>query len=186
MKKNIKTDGHLTEVQIFQMLLDPSDLSETRKAHLAACSHCRAALEGLRDDLHQIENMALTTAPKSVGPIHLTARQASNPLTFFTGMRPLARLAVFALALVLVVGTVLFLNPGQKNHTVSDTHQTVDPELLLSEIDELVETPFAPEFQVTTSTSEIDGHEDFMQYIVPAIETDPITRSAGKKGESIC
>lgn len=196
----VTSDDHLTEDQIFQMLLDPSDLSDNRKAHLTACSHCQTALDGLHDDLNQVEKLALETAPNSVGSFHLPAQQTRNPLSFFTAMRPLPRLVVSALALILLIGAVLFVNPGQENRTVFEIRHMADPDQLLSEIDALVETPFAPEFLLTTSVNDMDTDEDFMEYIVPIkeyivpfveyivppIENDPITRTTGRKGESLC
>ena len=180
------TNDHLTDIQIYQMLLDPSDSSETSKTHLSTCPRCRVALDAIRDELQMVGNMARTTTPNSTGTFHLPARQSRNPFTIFIGMRPWPRLAVSALALFLVVGTVLLLNPAQIHRTAYETSQMPDPDQLLSEIDELVETPFASEFLLTTTTNEVDADEDFMEFIVPAVENDPMTRKTGKKGESLC
>ena len=180
------TDDHLSDNQVFQMLLDPADLPETQKAHLATCQQCRKALDRLQDDLQRVENLARATAPKPIGKFQLPIQQAKGPISFFSGLRPLPRLAVSALALLLVIGTVLFVAPGQKSDPIYEASQMIDPDQLLSEIDELVETPFAPEFLTVTSANDVNGDEDFMEYIVPIIENDPITRTLGKKGESLC
>ena len=180
------SNDHLTDIQIYQILVDPSDLSETGKAHLAECSQCRTALDELHDDLQMVENLTLATTPKSTGNFRIHARQPRSPFSIFTGWQPFARLVASALALFIVIGAVLLLNPEQENHTVSEVTQTLDPDQLLSEIDELIETPFAPEFVLTTSADELDDDEDFMEYIVPVIENDPTTRTMVRKGELPC
>jgi len=144
-------------------------------------------LDELGVDLQTVEYLALATAPEPTGKFHLPDRQARSPLSFITGMQPFPRLALSALAVVLLMGAVLLMNSGQENRPLYEASQTtVDPDQLLSEIDELVETPFAWEFQLTTSTNELDADEDFMDYIVPLIDNDPITRSTGRKGEYLC
>ena len=182
------------------MLLGPSDLPDNCKAHLAECSQCRTVLDELCDDLQTVENLVLATTPAPTGKFHLPVRQVKNPLSLFTGLRLFPRLTLSALALVLVIGVVLLINPGQENRIAYEASQTVDPDQLLSEIDELVETPFDLEFLLTTSTNELDADEDFMEYIVPGIEyivpvieyivplidNDPITRTTGRKGEHLC
>ncbi len=180
------TDDHLSDIQIFESLLNPADLSETGNAHLAECLQCQTALDELRDDLQNVENLALAAAPKPTGSFRIPTRQAIRPLSIFTGWLSFPRLVASALSLFLVVGALLLINPDQKNPTVSEISQALDPDQLLSEIDELVETPFAAEFVPTTSIDELDADDDFMEYIVPLIETDPITRTPGRKGELLC
>jgi len=180
------TTVHLTDDQIIHLLLDPSDLPENLKVHLAECAQCRKALDGLWDDLRTVGNLARAATPAARGKFHLPARQIRRPLALFTGMRLFTRLAVSVIALVLLMGAFLLINPGPDIHNTSETSQAVDPDQLLSEIDELVESPVALDFLITTPTNELDADEDFMEFIVPVIDNDPITRSTGRKGELLC
>ena len=66
------------------------------------------------------------------------------------------------------------------------TEQMIDPEQLLSDIDRLIENPLPQELQSMISIAEIDPDEDFMEYIVPQTENDPLSNKQGKKGENIC
>ncbi len=181
-----KTDDHLTEDQIYQSLLDPSDLSESGKAHLLACSRCRTALDALSGELQTVGTLALAATPESTGKFRLPDQHPGSPFSILTGMPPFARVVASALALFLVIGVVLLVNPAHKNPILYEAGQILDPDQLLSEIDELVEAPFASEFLFTTSLNDLDADEDFMEYIVPLIDDDPITRISGKKGEYLC
>ena len=180
------TDTHLSDSQIYQSLLDPSDLSESGKAHLLTCSQCRTALDALRGELQTMENLALATTPKSTGKFRLPAQDRRSPFSIISGMKPFPRLTTSAIALFLVIGAVLLIYPTQKNPSLYEAGQILNPDQLLSEIDELVEASFTSEFLYTTSVSDLDADEDFMEYIVPVIEDDPITRITGKKGEYLC
>lgn len=180
------SNDHLTEDQLLQKLLDPSDLSDNCKAHLAACSSCRIAVDSLHADLHQVHTLALATSPKSVGQFRLPSAHTKSVFSIWAGMPLFPRLVASAIALFLVIGAALLIKPGQENISVYEAGYTVDPDQLLSEIDELVETPFAPEFLLTISATEMDIDEDFMKTIVPIIENDPMSRTWGKKGESLC
>ena len=62
----------------------------------------------------------------------------------------------------------------------------IDPEQLLFDIDRLIENPLPQELQNMVSFTEIDSDEDFMEYIVPVTENDPLSNIPGKKGENIC
>jgi len=62
----------------------------------------------------------------------------------------------------------------------------VDAETLLNDIDRLVGNPLSQELQALISLTTSDADEDFMMYIVPTIDSDPLTRKPGAKGDSIC
>jgi hypothetical protein len=133
-----------------------------------------------------MEKLALATTPQSTGKFRLSAQLPRSPFSIISGMTPFSRLVTSAIALFLVIGAVLLFNPTQKNSTLYEAGQILTPDQLLSEIDELVEAPFTSEFLFTTSINDLDADEDFMEYIVPIIEDDPMTRITGKKGEYLC
>ena len=64
-----------------------------------------------------------------------------------------------------------------------DSEPTSQP---LADIDSLIENPLPQGFQSMISFTEIDPDEDFMEYIVPITENDPLSNIPGEKGESIC
>jgi hypothetical protein len=180
------SNKHLGEAQILQALVDLSDLSGDQQAHLATCPVCMAEKTRLDRMLLQLGNMAKASVPAVIPhPVLQDRRPGFRPGWFFQA-RPLVRLAVPALLVLVVVTTALFLRPGQDTHMAFVEKQTIDPQQLLSDIDSLIENPFPQGLQSMISIVEIDPDEDFMEYIVPTTENDPLSNLVGKKGEHIC
>ena len=177
---------HLAEAQILRAIVDLSELSHAQQAHLASCGACMAEKSRLEKMLLQLGNMARTSAPAVMSrPVLPDSRPGLRP-GWFLGVRPLVRIAVPALLVLIVVTAALVLKPDQDRHVTLVQEQMIDPEQLLSDIDRLIENPLPQEFQTMISIAEIDPDEDFMEYIVPTTENDPLSNIAGKKGEILC
>jgi hypothetical protein len=97
-----------------------------------------------------------------------------------------ARIAIPALLVLIVFTAALVLKPNQDKHIAFVAEQMIDPEQLLSDMDRLIENPLPQELQTLISITEIDPDEDFMEYIVPPAENDPLSNKQGEKGENIC
>ena len=180
------SNKHLAEAQILQSLVDLSDLSGDQQAHLAACPVCMAEKNRLDRMLLQVGNMARASAPVVTSRPVLPDRHPGFLQRWFFDVRPLVRIAVPALLVLMVVTAVLVLKPDQDKHMSFVEKQTIDPEQLLSDIDRLIENPLPQGLQSLISIAEIDPDEDFMEYIVPTTENDPLSNISGKKGENIC
>jgi hypothetical protein len=177
---------HLTEAQIIQAVVNRSDLSDDMLEHLATCLECRAEETRLCAALGQLGKMAQASVPKNEMRFAWPSGQSEKGKTGFFENRSITRMAVPALVLLMVVLGTLLINPDQKPHIKEMALHMIDPEQLLSDIDNLLETPVPPEFQTTVSFIEIDPEDDFMQDIVPRIENDPMTHRLKKKGVYIC
>jgi len=180
------SNKHLEEAQILQAIVDISDLPDDQQAHLAACPVCLAEKGRLDRMLLQLGNMARASAPAVTGRPVLPDRRPGFLQRWFFSARPSVRIAVPALMVLMVATAALVLTPDQDKHVFFVEEQTIDPEQLLSDIDGLIDNPFPQELQTMISIVEIDPDEDFMEYIVPTIETDPLSNVPGKKGEDIC
>ena len=180
------SNKHLEEEQILQAIVDISDLPNDQQAHLAACPVCLAEKGRLDKMLLQVGNMAKASAPAVTGRLVLPDRHPGFLQRWIFGAGPWARIAVPALLILILVTSVLVLQPDQDKHMSVVTEQTIDPEQLLSDIDRLIENPLPQELQTMISIVEIDPDEDFMEYIVPTTENDPLSNVPGKKGENIC
>jgi len=180
------SNNHLAESQILQAIVDLSDLSDDQRAHLEACPVCMAEKDRLDRMLSQLGNMAQASAPAVINRPVLPDRRPGFLLEWFFTIRPLAQIAVPVLLVLIVVTAVLVLRPGQDRHMAFVEVQMIDPEQLMSDIDRLIENPLPQELQTMISITEIDPDEDFMEYIVPTTENDPLSNILGKKGENIC
>ena len=177
---------HLAEAQILQAIVDLSDLSDDQQAHLAVCPVCVAEKDRLNRMLLQVGKMAKACAPAVVSRPVLPGRYSGFLQRWFFEVRPFVQIAVPALLVLIIITAVLVLKPDQDMHIAAVDEQMIDPEQLLSDIDRLIENPLPQELQTMVSFAEIDPDEDFMEYIVPMIENDPLSNIPGKKGENIC
>ena len=186
MNLTATSNKHLAEAQILQAIVDLSDLSDDQQAHLAACPVCIAQKDRLDRMLLQLGNMAKASAPVVIRRPVLPDRRPGFLQGWFFEVRPLVWIAVPVLLVFIVVSAVIVLKPDQDKHMAFVEEQMIDPEQLLSDIDRLIENPLPQGLQTIISIAEIDPDEDFMEYIVPTTENDPLSNIPGKKGENIC
>ena len=180
------SNRHLDETQILKAIVDIADLSDDQQAHLAACSECLTEKNHLDRMLFQVGKMAKASVPNGVRRPVLPNRSSSFLQKWVYDVRPLVRIAVPALLVLIVATAALVLRPDQGTHISIVEEQMIDPETLLSDMDRLIENPLPQGLQSMVSFAEIDPDEDFMEYIVPITENDPLSNIPEKKGESIC
>jgi hypothetical protein len=147
---------------------------------------CGAEKDRLERMLFQVGSMARASAPTVIRRPVLPDKHSGFLQGWFFELRPLLRIALPALLVLMVITAALVLRPEQDKRLAYVTEQKIDSEQLLSDIDRLIEDPLPQELQTLISIAEIDPDEDFMEYIVPPIENDPLSNKQGKKGENIC
>jgi hypothetical protein len=136
--------------------------------------------------LSRLENMARASAPNVVSrPVFTDRPTGFLPRPFFN-FRPFIRIAVPVMFVLVIVASALVLKPAPVTHMASEEKAMIDPEQLLSDIDSLIENPLPQGFQSMLSFAGIDLNEDFMEFIVPVPENDPLSNNSGEKGESKC
>jgi hypothetical protein len=177
---------HLTEAQILRAIVDQSDLSDVQQAHLADCPVCMAEIDGLDQTLHRFGNLAMASVPETLSRPVLRDRDSGSQQRPFFDVRPFFRIAVPVFLVLIIVTTALVLRPDQDTNIASLDNQVIDPEQLLADIDSLIENPLPQGFQSMVSFTGIDPDEDFMEYVVPITENEPLSNKPGEKGESIC
>lgn len=180
------SNEHLTEELILQAIVDLSDLSDEQQVHLTTCPMCQAEKERLDRMLLQVGDMARASAPVVVNRPVLPERHSGFLLERFFNFQPFVRIAVPVLLVLVIIMASLVLKPDSDTHIAIVEQQMIDPEQLLSDIDRLIENPLPQELQTLVSFTGIDPDEDFMDYIVPTTENDPLSNVSGKKGENIC
>ena len=180
------SNKHLAEQQILQASVELSDLSDDAQAHLKVCNVCRAEKDHLDRLLLQVGSRARASAPTVIHHPVLPVKHPGFLQRWRLDVRPVARIAIPALLVLIVFTAALVLKPNQDKHIAFVAEQMIDPEQLLSDMDRLIENPLPQELQTLISITEIDPDEDFMEYIVPPAENDPLSNKQGKKGENIC
>jgi hypothetical protein len=186
MNLTTPSNKHLDEMQLLKAIVDLSDLSNDQQAHLAACPECLAEKARLDRMLLQVGEMAKASVPNVVRRPVLSNRSSNFLQKWFLDVRPLVRITVPALLVLIIATAALVLKPDQDTHIAFVEQQMLDPEQLLADIDSLIENPLPQGLQTMVSIVEIDPDEDFMEYIVPITENDPLSNISGEKGESIC
>lgn len=181
-----KPNEHLAEAQILQAIVDLSDLSDAQRAHLVDCPVCMAEINGLEQGLDLVGNMARASVPEPLSRPVLTNRYSGSLQRPFFNVGPLFRMAVPVFLVLIIVTATLVLRHDSYTNTASLEIQMIDPEQLLADIDSLIDNPLPQEFQSMVSFTGIDPDEDFMEYIVPITENEPLSNIPGVKGESIC
>ena len=176
----------MDETQLLKAIVDLSDLSSDQQAHLTDCPECLAEKARLDRMLLQVGKMAKASVPNGVRRPVLPDRSSNFLQKWFFNVRPLVRITVPALLVLIVATAALVLKPDQDVHIAMVEEQMIDPEKLLSDMDRLIENPLPQGFQSMISFTEIDPDEDFMEYIVPITENDPLSNIPGEKGERIC
>lgn len=182
---NTDWNQHLDESWVLKAIVDPNDLSDSQKAHLETCNECTSRVEQIEGSLEQFGHQSRESVPKYDGRFVLPAEHLKTGLNFHF-IRPFYRIAIPALVAVIIVVAVFFPKPDHTTQVASVPPLVEDAEQLLSEIDLLIENPLPMGLQTMVSFTELDTDEDFMQYIVPNVEDDPLTNRSGKKGVRIC
>lgn len=182
----IPANKHLAEEQILKAIVDLSDVSDAQQAHLATCPVCMAEKDRLDKMLLQVGNLAKASAPDVVPRSVLPDKLPGFSPGWFFNVGPLVRVAVPALLVLILATAALVIKPGQETHMALMEEQMIDPEKLLSDMDSLIENPLPQGLQSMVSFAEINPDEDFMEYLVPTTENDPLTNLPGEKGDSIC
>ena len=180
------SNEHLTEEQILHAIVDLSDLSDDQQVHIAACPVCLAEKDRLDRMLLQLGDMARASTPAVMNrPVLVDSHSGFLRKRFFD-VRPFVRIAIPALLVLIIIAATLVLKPDPVTQVAFVEKQIIDPAQLLSDIDRLIENPLPQELQTMVSFVEIDPDDDFMEYIVPITENDPLSNISGKKGENIC
>jgi hypothetical protein len=168
--ENNDIDRHLTDDEILVALVDEADLGPELQAHLSACQRCKSKLKKIDQQLHDLGHMAEHMAPVSTRRIRLP--ETIDRSDFQSGWRLKPVLGLMA-AMVLVVMLVW----PQANFYIQTyfiqnmlTQGIKEDNILISKVDVLVEDALPEKYRHILSVAEPEFDQDFMQYIVPAIE----------------
>jgi uncharacterized protein YbaR (Trm112 family) len=177
---------HLDDDQILWSVVDEAELPLPLREHLTACPVCQGNKDRLAKDLAQMGQMAERFAPLPKKPVSLPVEEPRSAIRWSWGWRTFLGAAVAAtLALIFVWKAPIFRTPSGNNAgTVAWEMQ--EEEQFMTEIALLVENALPPVYQDISEESTPGLDEEFMQFVVPPVENEPLTYDSRKRGVLIC
>lgn len=168
--------NHLDENALIAGLVDPAELHEDQRRHLADCPRCRAQIEALSGDLEKMARVAEILSPKPAGPIRApweSPRRAART--------PFARRFAIGLALAtvcLLLGGLYWQDLMDRRHA----RGMIEARQLMREINALVENPLPPAVMALSPDSGTANDEDFFKFLIPEEPGKPALSRIGEKG----
>lgn len=178
---------HLDEDQILHAVVDEADLLPTLREHLSACPQCRANKEIIKQDLERLGNLAKRFTP-------LPKKQVSLPVEKVRAFSPWswnwqASLGAAVTAAVLVIFVVWLTGPFRT--TPGDNADIIaweffEPDPILTEIRILAENALPSVYQDISGEYDSSLDKEFIRFIVPSVDNEPLTYEEGEKWARIC
>lgn len=168
--------NHLDENALIAGLVDPAELHEDQRRHLADCSRCRAQIEALSGDLEKMARIAERLSPRPAGPLRAPWESSRPPA------RPsFARRFAIGLALAtvcLLLGGLYWQDLMDRRHA----RGMIEARQLMREINALVENPLPPAVMALSPESGAANDEDFFKFLIPEEPGKPALSRIGEKG----
>jgi hypothetical protein len=178
---------HLNQQQIIQAIVDISDLTDSQKAHLSACPRCGDSVNQLNTALARMGAMAAQSVPDAARPLVIPTKKPGLLQRLAWNWRPYFRVAVpVMVVLIIAVASVIVKSRHDKHMLALEEQDLRAAEQLMTEVNMLIDNPLSADIQTLISIVETESDEEFIQYILPTIENDPLSNMSGKKGEFIC
>lgn len=170
----IAAEKHLTEDRILDAVATGSALSETERAHVAACDRCRSALDGLQTDIQRLRDGLTRFTPAPSQPVRLpeglpgAGQRTGRTWAWGLGLgTALAGLVVFFTFLQTPDRAVLPVATTPPFQEVA-----ADPELVAARM--LAENALPPVYQAITEGLAHDPAETegFIDFLIPPLEAE--------------
>ncbi len=174
-------ENHLTEDQICRALVDKADLPETAKKHLAGCPQCHGAVKAQKKALEALGRMADQYSPK---PGKNVIIPETAPISTRTPWRAVLGTAVAAL-LIVMMGYSTFLKDTPISHDPADMETAFgETDSLMMAVTLLSEEALPREYLDMTGedTEEDEDDEDFLEFMIPAITNDDVSKNNNTGG----
>lgn len=161
---------HLNSDQIMIAMVDISDLDDAGKRHLSACTTCRRRLNDVVKGYSTLGKKARRFVPDTQkAPVMKGHTPIIHPLKRW-GFKP----AIGWCAAAAIVLMVSIYPVFHKDETILSTSKPV-PDIgidiaLMNDIESLVEDVLPVVYQQIVPVQGTDSGEDFINFIVPAIE----------------
>ena len=177
---------HLDEDQLLRAVVDEAELPPPLQEHLSTCPQCRAAKERFEQNLARLGQMAERCAPSPRKCVSLPVEKPRISIGWSWDWRAYFGVAVaVALMIVIVWWSAPFrTTPEDRGDILALEMREADR--VMTEISMLVENALPPVYLDICGTSDPGFDEEFMQFIVPSIESEAVSYYSGKGGVVLC
>lgn len=177
---------HLDEDLLIRAVVNEDDLPPEHREHLSICPKCNANKKKIENDLKQLGQMAKRFAPSPGKNVSLPEVKLSWAQQWSWQWRGAFAVAVAAVFILFVTGIPpLFKNvPGGIDNL--SPQQVPEYEELMSEVSRLAENALPPVYMDIAVESDSEFNEEFIEFLVPAVEDMPSTYNSRKTGGKLC
>lgn len=179
-------DVHLDEDQLLRALVDEGDLPAPLREHLSLCPVCRAEMERFEKTLARLGETAEHLTPSPIRRVSLPAEAASSRGWWSWGWRGALATAVSIAVVILVISWSLLVKETPESGVAMVSSETWQDMELMIEIRRLEENPLSEVYLDISVGSYLGFDEGFMEFVVPPIETDTLSRDWGRGGGLKC
>ena len=175
---------HLEEDQLIRAVGEEADLPETLREHLSECTQCRAARRRIEEDLARLGRMAERLSPSPLRKVSLPTEKPQRAFRWSWQWRAAFGVGATAVFAVFVLGM-----PPLFKHTPEEstyTQEMLEAEEFMAEISMLAENALPSVYLDMAGESDPEFHEEFMQFLVPVVEEEPLTYNSGLEGGKAC
>lgn len=180
-------DTHLNDNQLLWAVVDEEELTPAAREHIQFCPGCAGALEEMRRDLEQLGDRAEELRPASTRRIVPPPREARKPpLRALWGRRPAFQLAVTAILVFVVLWWTGSFRSGSTGKSADLLPATWKSDPVMAEVDRLVENALPTTYRDISGESYSGFDDGFIQFVVPAGDSEPFSFHSDRKGAFTC
>ena len=182
-----ETETHLNREQILSAVVDGADLAPALRDHLAACPRCHLGKSSIEQELELLGRTAERYVPVPKKRMTVPQETSRNRIIRL-GRRRVGPIAVAATALLLVFiawgsGRMGGLQENTGPNLVLDNQEA---ETLIGEVNMLMEEAIPQVYLRICAESELEFNDEFIQYIVPVVDENPMSLIPKEKGVELC
>jgi len=167
MKSQIQ--AHLKDEKIIRAIIDENELAGEERQHLFECQLCSKKVEQFKEELQEFGENARSTVPPLTKRIALPSEEpnpANNKSSWFQSFG-----AVAMAGLVLFFYFLVMESTSPRHTPLQSPGISMEDELLMDEIFEMVENPLSDElYEITGDNGGFD--EEFLEFVIPNIQED--------------
>ncbi len=181
-----KKENHPDESQLLLAIVDEAKLPDSIREHLSLCPRCRAGIKKIGQDLNNLGQTARQLAPATHRKISLPVEKPSRIYIWMHDWRisfgAIATAAVVVLMIWLSIpGTILYEDSLDVMAQV-----TWDDDVFITEINMLIENTMPQVYLEIIGEYYVGIDDEFIEFVVPDLETGSLSYNNGRKGTKSC
>ena len=183
---NPNNDLHLDEDQILHAVVDEAELSPTIREHLITCTQCRANKERFEQDLERLGDLAKHFTPLPKKRLSLPAQNTRISSGWSWKWQASLGTAMAAALVIFVVWSTGLLRTASQDNLDMLAGEVFQPDPVMTEIRMLIENSLPSVYQEISGEYDSGLDEEFMQFVVPSMESESLSFEGGGKGVRLC